>query len=232
TLENAGEAVAHFGGRLADRDGAGNVGGAILVLAAGVDQKQFTRRNHAIAPAGDAVMHDRAVGARAGDGWKGDVLEQPGVAAKAFERRHGVDLGELAARGLAIEPGKKARDGGAVADMRRARASDLDLVLHRLHQRDRTRSARDLAAVAGDEARERVRGGDLIEPHGLFLPAERSERADEIGRLAHVGEGLQTVANLVRELSSVDEERWPAGLRNDGEGERKRRMGDVRAANV
>src|SRR5262249_42560511 len=86
TFEHAGEAVAHFGGRLADRDGAGNVGGAVLVLAAGVDQEQLTRRNGAIAPAGDAVMHDRTVGARAGDGRKGNVLEQPGVAAKAFER--------------------------------------------------------------------------------------------------------------------------------------------------
>src|SRR5262249_60647857 len=92
----------------------------------------------------------------------------------------------------------------------RAGPGDLQPFLRGLHQRDRTRPARALAAVTGDEARERIRGGGLIEPHGLFLPAERSERGDEIGRLAHVGESLQTVANLVRELSSVDEERWPA----------------------
>ena len=32
-LEHAGEAVAHLGGRAADRDRAGDVGGAVLVLA-------------------------------------------------------------------------------------------------------------------------------------------------------------------------------------------------------
>src|SRR5262249_33028030 len=79
--------------------------------------------------------------------------------------------------------------------------------------------ARDLAAVAGDEARGRVRRSRLIEPHGLLLSAERCERVHEIGRLAHIGEGLQAVANVVRELSSVDIERRPSRLRNDGEGE-------------
>src|SRR5262249_47786179 len=206
-LEHAGEAVAHLGSRLADRDGAGNVGGAVLVLAAGVDQQQLTRRNDAIALGRDAIMDDRAVGTGASDGWKGNVLEQPGVAAKAFERRDGLDLGELAAWSLAIEPREEARDGGAIAQVRRARAGNLDLVLPRLHQRDGAGRSRHLAAVAGDEARERVCRGGLIEPHGLLLPAERAERAHEIGRLAHIGEDLQAIANVVRELSSVDIER-------------------------
>src|SRR5262249_19685963 len=73
-LEHAGEAVAHLGSRLADRDGAGNVGGAVLVLAAGVDQKQLARRNDAIALGRDAIMDDRAVGTGASDGWKRNVL--------------------------------------------------------------------------------------------------------------------------------------------------------------
>ena len=50
-LEHAGEAVAHLGARRADRDGAGDVGGAVLVLAAGIDQKEFAGRDAAIAPA-------------------------------------------------------------------------------------------------------------------------------------------------------------------------------------
>src|SRR3954453_14208163 len=36
-FEHAGEAVAHFGGRFADRHRAGDVGGAVDILAAGVD---------------------------------------------------------------------------------------------------------------------------------------------------------------------------------------------------
>jgi len=80
-----------------------------------VDQKQLTRRNDAIAPAGDAVMYDRAVGTRAGDGRKGISLSSPVSRRKLSSAATGVDLGELATRGLAIEPGEKARDGGAVA---------------------------------------------------------------------------------------------------------------------
>ena len=37
-LEHAGEAVAHLVGRLADDHGAGDVGGAVDILAAGIDQ--------------------------------------------------------------------------------------------------------------------------------------------------------------------------------------------------
>src|SRR5262249_32233704 len=196
-LEHAAETVAHFGGRFADRDGAGNVRGAVLVLAAGIDQKQLTRRNDAIALGRDAIMDDRAVGTGAGDGWKGNVLEQPGVAAKAFERRNGLDLGELAAWGLAIEPGEEARDGGAIAQVRRARAGNLDLVLHGLHQRDGAGRTRHLAAVPGGAARESVRGCGWIAPHGLLLGAERAERAHEMGRFGHVGEDLKKVANAV-----------------------------------
>ena len=67
-LEHAGEAVAHLGGRLADDDGAGDVGGAVLILAAGIDQEQIAGRDRAVGLAGDAIMHDRAVRAGARDG--------------------------------------------------------------------------------------------------------------------------------------------------------------------
>ncbi len=191
TLEHPREAVAHLGAGLADRNGAGDVGGAVLVLAAGIDQEQLAGRDGAIGLARDAVMHDRAVGAGAGDGGKGNVLEQAGVAAKAFERRDRIDLGELATRRLAIEPGEEARDRGTVADVRRARAGNLDLVLYRLHQRDRAGRPRDLAAVAGDQAGERIGGGGLIEQHGSLVLAERGQGRHEIGRLAHVGQALR-----------------------------------------
>ena len=64
-------------------------------------------------------------------------LSSAGVAAEAFQRLDRLDLGEMAARRLAVEPGEEARHGGAVAEVRRARAFDLDRILHRLHHRDR-----------------------------------------------------------------------------------------------
>jgi hypothetical protein len=117
--------------------------------------------------------------------------------AKAFERRHGVDLGELATRRLAIEPGEEARNRGTVADVRRACAGDLDLVLHRLHERDRAGRSRGFAAGAGDQAGKRIGGGGLVEQHGFLVPAERGQGRHEISWLAHVGQALETVAHVV-----------------------------------
>ncbi len=39
--QHAGEAVAHFRGGFADRDGAGDVGGAVFILRAGIDQQEI-----------------------------------------------------------------------------------------------------------------------------------------------------------------------------------------------
>ena len=74
TLENKRKVPSHVGARRADRDRAGNVGGAILVLAAGIDQEQFAGCNAPVGPPGDAVMHDGAVRSGAGDGGKRNVL--------------------------------------------------------------------------------------------------------------------------------------------------------------
>ena len=89
------ETLAHFVGRLADGDGACDVGGAVFVLPAGVDQKQLAGRNLAVGRARDAVVHDGAVRARAGNGRKRYVLQQAGLAAEGFQRLDGVDLGQL-----------------------------------------------------------------------------------------------------------------------------------------
>ena len=51
-------------------------------------------------------------------------LKTAGGAAKAFQRLGRCDFGQLAARRLAREPGEKARQRRAVADMGLARAFD------------------------------------------------------------------------------------------------------------
>ncbi len=86
--------------------------------------------------------------------------------------------------------------------------------------------------MGGDEACERVGGGGLIEPHGFLLLPERTQRAYEIGGLADVGERFEAVAHIVRQLAAIDIERRPALARNDGEGERQRRVRHVGAADV
>ena len=172
-LEHAGEALAHLCCRWADRDRAGHVGGAVLILRAGVDQKEFAGHDTPVGFLGNAVVHDGAVRPRARNGRERNVLEQAGVAPKTLQRRHRINLGEVSARSLPVEPRQEPRQGGAVARMRRARALDLDGILHRLHQRDRIAPARHLAAVARDQARERVGGGRLVETHDLAGLTER-----------------------------------------------------------
>ena len=195
-LEHEGEFSPHVGGRRPDGDGAGDVGGAVLVLAAGIEQKQFARRDAAIALAGHPVMHDGAVRPGAGDGGKRDVLEQAGVAAKALHRLHRVDFGQGAARRFAVEPGEEARHRHAVALLRRARAGDFDGVLHRFHRRQRIRAAHDLAAVLDDQPRDRLGTDARIEPHGAMLFAERDEIALEGGARPHFGDLFEPLADV------------------------------------
>jgi len=183
-------------------------------------------------PGGDAVMDDRAVGPEAGDGRKRDVLEDTGVAAEILQRLDGVDLGQSAGRGLAVEPGEKARHGGAVAPVRRPCARHLGRVFHRLHQGDRIGAAPDLAAAGGDEACDRVGGAGGVEPHVAVRGAERLEVALESAGLADVGEPRQDVAHRIAELAAVHIERGLSFARHDRDSERERRMGDVAAADV
>ena len=229
-LEHAGETVAHFVARRADRDGAGDVSGAVLVLRAGIDQEQFVQLKRAVGGAGDAVMHDCRVRPGAGDGRKRNVLERAAVAAEAFQRLHGVDLAQFSRWRLRVEPGQEARHRHAVAQMRGARARDLGLVLRSLHQRDRVGAAHKLAAGLRQQPRQRVGGAGLVEPHHFVL--ERAQVADEIVRRAHGGEILQRVARFVVELGGLDIERRAAFARHNGKGQHQRRMRHVGAADV
>src|SRR5579863_6114896 len=105
--QHAGEAVAHLGCGLADRDSAGDIGGAISILRAGIDQQQIAWRDAAIALAADAIMHDRAIWSGAGNRRKRNILQRAGVAAEGFQRFDRVDFGELAAWRLAVDPSEK-----------------------------------------------------------------------------------------------------------------------------
>src|SRR5207253_2718262 len=89
------EAVAHFFTGLADRDGARNVGSAVLILRAGIDQQQVAARNAPVGLAGNAVMHDGTVRPGTGDRGKRNILERAGVAAKRLQRLDGSASGSL-----------------------------------------------------------------------------------------------------------------------------------------
>src|SRR5438105_4419834 len=145
-LKHAREAVAHLVAGLADRDRAGDVGRAIEILRAGVEEVERSGFEAALGLGHRAVMHDRAVWAGAGDRREAQIAEQLALAPKGFEPVAGGDLAELAFGRLAREPGEKAGDRGAVAAVRGAGAVKLDRVLAGLWQQARIGGAMNPAA--------------------------------------------------------------------------------------
>ena len=230
--KHAGETVAHFRRRLADRNRAGHVGGAVFILGAGIDQQQIAGRNAPVALAGDAVVHDGAVRAGAGDGRERNILQRAGLPPEGLQRLDGVDFRQRARGRFAIDPGKEAHQRHGVALVRRSGALDLGDVLHRLEQAHRVVAAHRLAAGGGDQAAQRVRRGRAVEGDRSAAAREfRQRRRQRVG-LPDIGRPFEMVAGQVRELAVIDEHGGTAVLRHQRVGQRQRRVRDVGAADV
>ena len=65
--QNGGKGGDHGRRWRADGDGAGDVGGAIIVMRAGIDQQQTVLDKHFVLPLDGAVMHDRTIRSRPAD---------------------------------------------------------------------------------------------------------------------------------------------------------------------
>ena len=121
-LEHQRKALAHLVRRLADGDRARDVGGAVEILRAAVDEEQLARPQLAVGRLADAIVDDGAVGAAAGDGVERNLAQLIGGPAEAFQAPHRLDLVERAGGGGAVEPGKEPGDGERRrADARHAR---------------------------------------------------------------------------------------------------------------
>ena len=223
--------VAHFRGRLADRHRARDIGGAVLVLAAGIDQEQFAGRDRAIGPRRDAIMHDGAVGPGARDGRKGNVLEQAGLAAEAFQRLDRIDLGELAAGASRSNQARK-RTTAAPSRTCAARAPAISTSFFTAFiSAIGIGPVRNRAAAPTDETGERVGGGRLIEAHGAFAaPSATSAWSNSAG--ARTSAISSSVADVVRRACGRRCRATAGPARNDRERERQRRVGHVRAADI
>src|SRR6478672_4955736 len=136
-FEHPREAIAHLLARLADNDGARNVGRTVLVLSAGIDQEQLVRADMAVGRARHTVVYNGAVWSGAGDGRKGNILERSSIAAEALQRGHSIDFGEFAGRSLFVEPGEETGHRDTITFVCRAAADDLCVILRRFQQSDR-----------------------------------------------------------------------------------------------
>ena len=95
--------------RRADGDGAGDVGGAVAILRAGIDQVERVRRDPPRGLRRHAVVDDGAVRAGAGDGVEGDVDELRAVARGGL----GAEGLQLLGRGDLVDACRAARPGRA-----------------------------------------------------------------------------------------------------------------------
>ncbi len=182
-LQYAGEVLAHLGGWRADRDGAGDVGGAVEVLRPGIEKIERPGLQELFGLGAGAVMHDRAVRAGAGDRREAEVTEVFALLAEGFEPVAGGDLLEPTSGRLARQPGEEARHRGAVAAMRLAGAVELDRVLACLGQHARVGGAVDLRARLAKPVEHPGGGARGIDLHPSRL-GERIERGSEpVGRL-------------------------------------------------
>ena len=173
-------------------------------------------------------------GIRAGarDARERDVLQRAGLDAEGLERLDRIDLGELARRRLAVEPGEEAGDRHAVAQMGRVRAGDLGLVLDRLHEGDRIGADIDLAAGRLDAPDQGDGAGGRIDADLAAGPAELVERALEGADRREVGEIADGVAGLVRHLRRIEEQARAALPGQDRIAERQGRVPHIAAAQV
>ncbi len=229
-FQHQGVALAHLRRRLADGDGAGDVGGAVQVLGPGIDQQQAARLGLADLRAGRPVVDDGAVGAGAGDGVERQVLQRPGGFAQALQLGDDLHLVRQARLGVGGQPVQEAGQGHAVALVRAPGPFDLDLVLAGLGQGAGIGRAHDRGAGAVQD---------------IQVPGRRRRRIDgdplALQRLQRVRQRLGTVqAHLIaeprrqigRHLVRVQEQpRGPVGVQHRL-AQRQGRADHVAAADV
>ncbi len=227
--QHAREHLLLAGRRLAEGDGARDVGGALEVLAAAVDQVDALPPQPAVRLLRGAVVDDRAVGTEAADRAEAAVLAVPILPPELPQLVGGRDLGDVALGHGALEPVQEAHHGHAVAAVRLGDGLDLHLVLDRAHGHQRRDRAvqRRLAEGVGDPAVGRRR----VDPHRQALPAERGQVRPHLAIGRHLRVRTQLALGRAVDLARVHVQRAPA-VGDDRIGRDHRRERDVVGADV
>src|SRR3984957_15757474 len=113
-LEDARETVAHFSARASNGDRARDVGRAVFILTAAVDQENAAP-DLQVGSLADAIMRDRGIGAGGGNAGKRNVLQLARLAPERLQRLRCDDFSEFALGRFAVQPGEKTGDGDPVA---------------------------------------------------------------------------------------------------------------------
>ena len=135
-LEHEGVDVALFGRGGPQGEGAGDVGGAVLILCSAIEQEESFGSKRAIGFGCGFVMNDGAVVGIAGDGVEANVAEEGLLGAERGEQAVDPDFGHASGLNGGAKAAQEAHQGYSVAQHGAAEAGHFGLVLHGLHRGD------------------------------------------------------------------------------------------------
>ena len=229
-LQHPGVEAALAVGQRAHGIGAGDVGGAAVVLAAVVHQQEAPRLDAAVHLAFGVVVHHGGVGAPGRDGGEA-VLKIAGLfGAAALEHRLDVGLVEGAAFGqglfqIHLEPHQR----HAVPDVAFPDVLQFHLVLHALERKDRVGPRH--GGVGGQRRIQVVVGGLLV--HQEHFPgADGAHRVHQFAVAPHGHAAGGQHGGVGGVQAAVRQEQRAGVPRDQREGHRQRRVGDVPRAQV
>ena len=232
-LQHPGVIAALVAGQRADRVGAGDVGGAAVILAAVVDQQKAVRLDGGVRAGLGVVVHHRGVGAPGGNGREAVVKIAGLFAAAGLQHALDVAFAQRAAFGQRFfQVHLKADHRHAVADVALADVGELGLVLDALERRDRVAAqAHGEGRVLPDRRVQRIVGGALFQQHGLGLIVTAQEGQElVVAAQRHAAFGQRGRVGLAQ-AAGRDEQR--AGIqREERERHGQRRAGQVPRAQV
>jgi hypothetical protein len=211
---------------LAHGQGAGDVGGPVLVLRATVDQEQLAGQEGGVRLLRHAVVDDGAMGARARDRVEADVLQRAVSARKpSSARTTSISVSPPLGRGF-VEPAQEPGKGRAVAQMRLGRGGDLGGVFARLADQAGVGAGGGLAGPV-PSASSSACGAELLSTRiGAGEPGQHGHHRvgvvdRDAGGQGHAGQFLR-----------LHEEVERAGAVQDRHGMKQRRMPHIPAAQV
>ena len=230
-LQHQCEALGHFGRRLADGDGAGDVGGAVRVLPARIDEIDRVPLDRPVAAAADTVVRHGGMGASRGNGIEAQILGTS-LDTERLQVLSCRNLGEPALSRFTVEPGKEAHHSHGIASVGPARTIDLGPRLARLGEQCRVFAAADIGACRRQPVEEPLARLVGIEPDAGLVAAECGEGLLQRVGFPELGDGFQMPAHIAADLGRIHEQLRLAARMGNGEGQHRGRVRQVGTADI
>ena len=232
-LQDPGKPLAQFerGGGRPGPDRAGDVGGAVQVLGAAIDQVDLVGAERAVGFRGDPIVDDRTVIAGARNGREALAAEALDRLAQGQEFRGGGDLRELAGAALLGQDVQEAADRDGIALVGVARALAFHRILAGLRQQAGIGGIGHMRAGRAQGLGEPDRRSRAVQAHSFVGQAGQGRGESFPARDRHAV--AEPGAGRLRQLGGVHEKLHARVLGvQQGEAEREWRERDIGATDV